>query len=43
MIGDYTSININDINKLAKEYLQPENATAIRVISTGKAGDAPAK
>jgi zinc protease len=43
LMGDYTSINIEDVNKLAREYLKAENATAVRIISTGKAAEAPAK
>lgn len=39
MIGDYTSINLDDLNKLAAEYLKAEAATAVTVVSSGKAAE----
>ena len=37
MIGDYTSISLDDLNKLAAQYLKADAATAVSIISTGKA------
>jgi zinc protease len=37
MVEDFKSITLDDINRLAKEYLQPGSATAVSVVSTGKA------
>ena len=37
MIADFTTVSLEDINRLAKQYLGAETATAVRVISTGKA------
>jgi len=43
MIGDYTSISLDELNKLAAAYLKPEAATAVTVVSTGKAAEGAAK
>lgn len=39
MLEDFKSVTLEDINRLAKEYLKSDVATAVRVVSTGKASD----
>ena len=37
MLADFATVSLEDINRLAKQYLGAEGATAVRVVSTGKA------
>ncbi len=43
MMGDYTSIGLDELNKLAAEYLKSDSASAVTVVSTGKAAEAADK
>lgn len=42
MIEDFKSVALEDINRLAKEYLSADAATELRVVSTGKAPEGQA-
>jgi zinc protease len=43
MMGDYTSIGLDELNRLAAEYLKGDTATAVTVVSTGKPAEGGGK
>ena len=43
MIADFTTVSLEDINRLAKQYLVADAATEVRVVSTAKAPAAEKK
>ena len=43
MLADFTTVSLEDINRLAKQYLGADVATAVRVVSTGKAAEGEKK
>ncbi len=43
MTEDFKSVTVEDINRLAKQYLASDAATAVRVVSTGKAPESEKK